>query len=84
MSDAWTPIHHETVDQEQEPAAHAEKAIKAAVKAAEPKDREPAIVMTFPPHMIAGIWSLSEALEKNTETMEELIKELKAGHAKPE
>ncbi len=81
MSD-WTPIHHESTDdpadQEQVSPARAEKQTKAALKADEPKDREPAIVMTFPPHMIAGIWSLSEALEKNTEATRELIEELRA------
>ena len=79
MNDAspWTPTHHEEADQEQVPVAQAERATKAAAKPDKEKDG-PALILTIPPNMIAGLWSLSEALEKNTETMRELIDELRA------
>lgn len=69
----WAPVHHEDADPEPE--------VKPAAKSkAKPKDdaHEPAIIMTFPPHMIAGIWSLSEALKENTEALKEHTKEMKA------
>jgi hypothetical protein len=71
----WAPVHHETVD---DPEPDAKPA--AAKPKAKPKDdtqSEPAIIMTFPPHMIAGIWSLSEALKEATEAVRELIEELR-------
>lgn len=70
----WTPVHHESADDEPEtkPAAKPKATPKANAHS------EPAIIMTFPPHMIAGIWSLSEALKENTEALKEHTKEMKA------
>lgn len=70
----WTPVHHEDAEPEPEPKP----------RAAKPKDDakdEPALVLTFPPHMITGIWALSEALKENTEALREHTKELKAARA---
>lgn len=80
MSGEWDPVHHEDLDeadQQQVPEKTAERATKAAVKADQEKNG-PALILTIPPNMIAGLWSLSEALEKNTEATRELIKELRA------
>ena len=75
----WTPIHHEDMDQEQEPPAHAKKKTEAALK----KDRAdddhgPALVLTIPPTFAAAMWSLSEALRENTEALREHTKEMRA------
>lgn len=70
----WSPVHHEDADAEPDakPAAKPKATPKANAHS------EPAIIMTFPPHMIAGIWSLSEALKENTEALKEHTKEMKA------
>lgn len=81
MSGEWEPVHHEDLapDQEQVAPARAEKETKAAVKADEKSDRgAAAIELTIPAHFTAGMWSLCEALEKNTEATREFIKELRA------
>jgi hypothetical protein len=69
MNDGWSPVHHEIVDEEPVSPARAEKETKAALK--EDTDHGPALMLTIPPNMIAGLWSLSEALKANTEKVEE-------------
>lgn len=75
MSDTdWVPVHHE--EYEEPPPAKPKRAAGDAQRAAGKGD--PAIVMTFPPNMIAGIWSLTEALEENAKATRELLKEMRA------
>lgn len=78
MSGDWDPVHHEDLDQEQVAPARAEKETKAAVKADEKSDRgAAAIELTIPAHFTAGMWSLCEALEKNTEALKGHTEELR-------
>ena len=82
MSDAWSPVHHEDIDQEPEPPETAARATKAAKKPDTDTDG-PALILTIPPNMIAGLWSLAEALKENTAATRELISELQAMRPQP-
>lgn len=80
MSDDWTPVHHE--DAPDPPKQKPKPKEKAGDKSGEKGDKEnegkSALVLTFPPHMITGIWSLTEALKENTEALNEHTKALRA------
>lgn len=77
----WTPVHHEEYE---EPPAKPKAAAKPKSGDGKAGKGDPAIVMTFPPNMIAGIWSLTEALEENTKATRELLEELRSSRQKPE
>lgn len=74
MSDDWTPVHHEDAEPEPEQTGNARP---MSGQRRDNAKEEPAIILTFPPHMITGIWALSEALEKNTEALKEHTEELR-------
>lgn len=83
----WSPVHHEDIEEETAPAKP-----KAAAKPKEAAGQgDPAIVLTFPPNMIAGIWSLIDvqekataAVEENTKAVRELLEAMRGGGHKSE
>lgn len=81
-TEGWTPVHHE--EYVEPPAEKPKPAAKPKAPNGKAGKGDPAIVMTFPPNMIAGIWSLTEALEENTKATRELLEELRASRQKAE
>lgn len=74
----WSPVHHEDMeDEEPVSPARAAKETKAATKPDKESDG-PALILTIPPNMIAGLWSLSEALKENTEALKAHTEAMKA------
>jgi hypothetical protein len=69
----WDPIHHEELDDD----APRDAPREARSTPKEPKESEPALILTIPPNMIAGLWSLSEALKENTEAVKALTEAMK-------
>lgn len=78
-ADPWTPIHHEELPDDWEPVRHEPDQKQVAHPKPKPENEAPAAGLTFtvPPHVIAVLGTLSDALDRNTKALVEHTKAMR-------